>query len=99
VPLVLVVAGIAGGVLALLLQRPVVSILTAFAGAWGIVAGVCHFTGWADIRTGLLAPGLLPAPAPGFFIALGGWFLLGVLGSLVQLRAGGRKRRPAGVRS
>jgi len=52
--LVLVIGGVIGGVFALLMQRTLISILTAFVGAWGVVAGVFQFVGWYDLSVGYL---------------------------------------------
>jgi hypothetical protein len=87
---VLVGAGIAGGVLALLLQRPVISVLTGFSGAALAVAGLFQLLGRYQIPRVPSPEALRPAPGQFLWLALA-WVVLGVAGSLVQL-AGGRKQ-------
>ena len=44
-----VLAAIAGGILTLILERPLISILSALAGAWGIVLGAFRLFGWHHV--------------------------------------------------
>jgi hypothetical protein len=90
--LVIIVAAVVGGVLALLLQRTTVSVLTAFGGAWGAVLGAFHLAGWVTMDAGLRAfDALRPVPTR-LFIVLGCWLVLGIIGSAVQLSGRRRKR-------
>ncbi len=89
--LIRIAAAIIGGILTLLLERMLVSILSAFAGAWGIVFGAFQLLGWYHIAAGARRP---PA-AHGIMIAC--WLALALIGAGVQLRSG--KRRGRGLRA
>jgi hypothetical protein len=80
-------AGIAGGILTLVLERPLVSILSAFAGGLGTAAGTFELLGWYHVAKGVHTP---PANY-GAMIACG--LILGLFGAGVQLRAAGRQGR------
>lgn len=75
--------GLAGGVLALFLQRPVIAFLSAFLGAWWVVAGLFHLGG----RTHLRLPAETDLPMMGL-----SWLVLGIVGFLVQVFASGKKK-------
>lgn len=49
IPLVVLGIGFVGGMIALLIERPVISTATAALGAWLVVAGVLFFLGGADL--------------------------------------------------
>ena len=90
--LVVIVAAILGGLLTLFLQKPAVSVLTAFGGAWGVVAGVFHLVGWYDLQQGFQSfQGLRGTPGH-FLVVIACWLVLGMFGTIAQLAAG-RKRR------
>ncbi len=81
-----VLAAIAGGILTLILERPLVSILSAFAGAWGIVLGAFRLLGWHH------AAGTGKPPANyGMMIAC--WLALALIGAGIQLRTGRKHKR------
>jgi hypothetical protein len=82
-----VLAAIAGGILTLILERPLISILSALAGAWGIVLGAFRLFGW---HHGSAHPQEPPANY-GVMIAL--WLVLGLTGIMVQLRSRHRHKR------
>lgn len=88
---VLVLFGIAGGVLTLLLQRPLVSILTAFAGAWAVAAGVFQLCGWYGAGYGYHELVNLRSSVQHFGWMLALWAALGIAGAIVQLRKHRRK--------
>jgi len=84
--LIRLVAAIAGGILTLVLERTLVSILSALAGAWGITLGAFSLLGWHDVSAA-------PKPSPanyGLMIAC--WLVLGLIGAGVQLRSGRKKK-------
>lgn len=85
--LILGLAGILGGILALLLRRPVLSFLTAFLGSLVAVTGIFSLLK----LTKLLPPGGANLP-----IRALSWIGLGIIGFLVQILPAGRKktRRP-----
>ncbi len=82
-----VLAAIVGGILTLLLERPLVSILSALAGAWGIVLGAFKLFGLSHVSTGVR----MPPANDGLMITC--WLVLGLIGAVVQLRSAGRKNR------
>jgi len=81
------IAAVAGGVLTLVLERPLVSVMSAFAGGWGIVFGAAKLFGWYHVAAGAKAP-----PA-NYGVMIACWLALGLIGAGIQLRAAGRKRR------
>ncbi len=80
--LVRIIAALACGILTLVLERSLVSILSAFAGAWGVIFGAFHLLGWYRG----------PRPSqPGYWAMLACWLVLGLAGSAVQLRTRGKQ--------
>jgi hypothetical protein len=87
--LVRLIAAIAGGILTLVLERTLVSILSALAGGWGITLGAFSLLGWHDVSAGSK-----PSPA-NFGLMIACWLVIGLIGAGVQLRSG-RKKKAAG---
>jgi hypothetical protein len=92
-----IVASAVGAIGAMLLQRYVIIVTTALAGAWTILVGGLTIASTRGVE-GLPVPGdtwiLYPfAPAPGERWVLVGWLALGLVGAIVQLALGGRKKR------
>jgi len=85
-----VLAAIAGGILTLLLERSLVSILSALAGAWGIVLGAFKLLGWHHASAGARMP-----PA-NYGIMIACWLVLALIGVGIQLRSGRRKKKAEG---
>ena len=81
-----VLAAIAGGILTLILERPLISILSALAGAWGIVLGVFRLFGWHHVS----ADSHKPPANYGVMIAC--WLVLGLVGIGIQLRSTHRQK-------
>jgi hypothetical protein len=82
-----VLAAIAGGVLTLILERSLVSILSALAGAWGIVLGAFRLFGWHHVASG---SSKLPA---NYGLMMACWLVLGLIGVWIQLRSSRRRKR------
>jgi len=82
-----VLAAIAGGILTLILERPLISILSALAGAWGMVLGAFRLLGWHHVS----AHPHKPPANYGVMIAL--WLVLGLTGIMVQLRSRHRHKK------
>jgi hypothetical protein len=80
-------AAIAGGVLTLILERPLISALSALAGAWGMVLGAFRLFGWHHVPAGSLKP---PA-SYGVMIAC--WLVIALIGAGIQLRSGHRRKK------
>jgi hypothetical protein len=88
--LIRLLAAVVGGILTLILERPLVSVLSAFAGGWGIVLGASRLLGWHHA-----AGAQKPAASYGLMVAC--WLVLALIGSGIQLRSGvkhGRKPSP-----
>jgi hypothetical protein len=89
---------IVGAISAMILQRYVIVVSTAFGGAWTLLLGALVFAGdrgalRAAERTGGDPWILYPfAPASGAGWVPLAWIVLGVLGTAVQLGVTGRKR-------
>jgi len=89
-PLFLIVPAVLGGVLALVFQKFMVVVSTAFGGSWGVVAGLGYF----------LNSAIDPRDPVGTFRLDGGlrtalvvsWVVLGVLGIFSQLKSTGEAK-------
>jgi hypothetical protein len=97
-PPVLIVIGAAlvGAALAMVVQRYVIIVGTAFGGAWTMIIGVLNAVSTRGI-TRLSSPTevwiLYPQTAPGERWAPLAWLVLGLVGVAVQLRVTGGKRK------
>jgi hypothetical protein len=93
--LVIIVVSIAGAIGAMLLQRYVIIVGTAFGGAWTLMVGVSNLLAIQGI-TGPAATGqvwiLYPATVPGETWAPLAWVALGLVGLAVQLAITSRKK-------
>ncbi len=90
-PIVVILFAIAGALGALSLQRYVIIVGTAFAGAWTLVVGalvMLHPTHAASADEVWLAYPTSPALARGWII--GAWLALAIVGVVVQFRYTGR---------
>jgi len=93
-PLVVVALAILGAVGAMLLQRYVIVVATAFAGAWTVLVGALAIATRGAERASRLGDVwiLYPAsPAPGATWLPIAWIVLGLIGTGVQLGITGRK--------
>jgi hypothetical protein len=91
----IVVASIAGAIGAMLLQRYVIIVGTAFAGAWSVLVGglaVAASRGFLDAARGQVWILYPMTPAPGLPWLPLAWIVLGLVGTGVQLMMTGRKR-------
>jgi hypothetical protein len=93
---VVVVACLVGAITAVALQRYVIIVSTSFGGAWTALVGALALGG--DAAAMAVAGGdlsqLYPlAPANGQIPFAIGWFSLGLLAALVQLRTAPRRRK------
>lgn len=98
-PVAVIIACVLGAIGAMLLQRYVIVVATAFAGAWTIIVGGLTVAAAQGIE-GLPPPGdpwiLYPfTPASGERWVPVAWIALGLVGTIVQLAlgGGGKKRR------
>ena len=81
---IVVIMALIAGVLAAVLQKPMIVIATSFGGAWWAVSGLAAITGAIVVQNlrEILA-GLAGASA-GWLI---GWFVLGIVGVIFQYRS------------
>jgi hypothetical protein len=95
-PIVLIVLAVLGAIAAMVLQRYVIIVATAFGGAWTLMVGL--FAASGDRRAARAAAGgdvwifypMHPAPGQRWVPAV--WMLLGLIGAGVQLLVTSRKR-------
>jgi hypothetical protein len=95
--LVVIGCAILGAIGAMMLQRYVIIVSTAFVGAWTLVLGVLAIAGDAATRAASAGNAwvLYPlTPAPGVWWVPYVWAVLGIVGTVVQLGVTGKKRSP-----
>ncbi|MBI4661532.1 MAG: DUF4203 domain-containing protein [Verrucomicrobia bacterium] len=84
-PVVLLVFVAVGGVIALISQKLMIIVSTAFSGAWSVVLGIAH------IATGAVAPtsfeGLLRPGGRHRVVMILCWLVLGAIGVIYQYRS------------
>jgi hypothetical protein len=97
--IVVILLAISGSVAAMLLQRYVIIVATAFGGAWTVIVGGLAVSGDRSAARAASAGDvwiLYPmTPAPGQRWVPIAWIALGLVGTGVQLGITGRKRRTA----
>jgi hypothetical protein len=91
-PVVVILAAVAGAASAMALQRYVIIIATAFAGAWTLLLSGLPLVDRGQKITGTPEVWLLYPldPAPGRRWVLGAWAVVGLIGVFIQLRFTGR---------
>jgi hypothetical protein len=92
---VIIAASVAGAITAMVLQRYVIVVGTAFSGAWLIIIGAAALMAGAQNRSALTSEVwiLYPlTPAPGQPWVLGAWVVAGLIGVAVQLAFGGKEK-------
>lgn len=93
--LLIIVVSIAGAIGAMLLQRYVIIVGTAFGGAWTLMLGVSNLLARRGLTRGASASDvwiLYPSSVPGERWAPIAWVLLGLMGLAVQLAITSRKK-------
>jgi hypothetical protein len=94
-PFVIVLAAVAGAGAAMMLQRYVIIVTTAFTGAWTLILGGLALT---PLGRGVAGEGgnvwtIYPLdPAPGRRWVLVAWLVIGAVGAAIQLRFPGKRR-------
>jgi hypothetical protein len=91
---VIIAASVAGAITAMVLQRYVIIVGTAFSGAWLMVVGAAALMAGAQNRSALASEVwiLYPlTPAPGQPWVLVAWVIAGLIGVAIQLSFGGKK--------
>jgi hypothetical protein len=95
-PAVVILFSVAGAVLATWLQRYVIILATAFAGAWTLLVGVLAFMGDGGPLKAAASGDIWVAyplnPAPGREWLPWAWVAIGAFGALVQMRWTGGER-------
>jgi len=92
IPVLLIVLGIVGGILAVIFQKAMIILSTAFSGAWSVVTGIAYFLGGGYAWVGL-ADELRRGGWQTIAILLA-WIALGIVGSVVQFRTAPEKPKP-----
>jgi hypothetical protein len=78
---------IVGGIIALIFQKFMIIIATAFSGSWSIVTGVYYFiTGNLELYQMFQHPGNLFIMDINFYILLLNWFILAIIGTIIQYK-------------
>jgi hypothetical protein len=99
-PAVVILFSVAGAVVATWLQRYVIILGTAFAGAWTMIVGALAVMGDSGPLSAAAAGDVWVAyplnPAPGMSWLPWAWFALGAFGTLVQMRWTGGERGRVG---
>lgn len=95
--LVLIAVAIAGAIGAMVLQRYVIVLTTAFGGAWTVLVGGLALSGHGAATRATSGANVWIAypfnPAPGERWVIGAWLVLGLVGTVVQLRMTAKRRR------
>jgi Domain of unknown function (DUF4203) len=94
--LVIVVVALAGAIAAMMLQRYVIIVGTAFLGAWTMIVGVVNLLATRGIVRGASAAEvwiLYPTSTPDERWAPIAWVVLGLVGVAVQLAITGKKKK------
>jgi hypothetical protein len=76
-----VVLALVGGILAVVLQKLMIVIATAFGGSWWVMSGIASLTGAIEMQQLQLAPLGLQEAGTGWLVA---WLVLGIAGMMVQ---------------
>jgi hypothetical protein len=91
-----IIASVAGAIIAMMLQRYVIIVSTAFSGAWTMIVGALAIMGNRAAEHAAAAGNvwiLYPfTPAPGQSWVIVVWFVLGLLGLGVQTGMTGKKK-------
>jgi MFS family permease len=99
-PAVVIIFSVAGAVIATWLQRYVIILGTAFAGAWTMIVGAMAVMGDSGPLKAAAAGDVWVAyplnPAPGMRWVPWAWILIGAFGTLVQMRWTGGDRGRVG---
>ena len=83
---------IVSGLVTLWFRKAFVVASTALTGAWSVLAGVAYLVGDLDLVGALAEPELLRTQGGLYYAVLALWFLIGISGIAVQMRAQ-RKRK------
>jgi hypothetical protein len=91
-PLVFGLSALLGGIMALLLQRPMIIISTAFSGAWLLVIGLASFLKIPfNLLEMLKNPRVVVQQEIYSFVWVVLWLIVGIAGSVIQFKYGGHK--------
>jgi hypothetical protein len=80
------------GIVTVLLERAMVTVLTALAGAWGVALGAFHLARWLDMSRGIAALTPMYVATGRLPYIVGAWLFLALVGMLAQFGQA-RKRR------
>lgn len=85
-----ILVGIVAGVLALAVQRLLITISTAFVGSWAVLAGVAFFWDAFPLEDLLQRPPV-EWSSPRLLLCFAGWIILGAAGTAVQYAHGDKE--------
>lgn len=89
--MILVLAAIIGGLLALVMQKPMLILATAFGGSWLIVRAFAVFKGIDfHIMDMIQQPILLKTRDTQFYILFSAWIVIGLFGAAMQFKLTGK---------
>ncbi len=94
--LLVIAVSIAGALVAMALQKYVIVLATAFGGAWTMVVGALALVTERTVRATERANVWVAYPlnpAPGHWWVAVAWIVLGIAGTLVQLRVTGKNKK------
>jgi hypothetical protein len=80
---IVIFCGLVAGVLAVIFQKLVIVLSTAFEGSWTAISGIAFFVG---LGISPIAFGHSALAAGGALLVLLGWLALGIIGSVVQYK-------------
>jgi hypothetical protein len=93
--ILVVLAAIGGAIAAMRLQRYVIILTTAFGGAWTALVGAFALAGEGRAVAATARGDVWIAyplnPAPGQHWVIAAWIVLGIAGTVVQARKGGKR--------
>ena len=81
------------GLVTLWFRKAFVVASTALTGAWSVLAGVAYFVGDLDLVGALAEPELLRTQGGLYYAVLALWFLIGISGIAVQMRAQWKRKK------
>jgi hypothetical protein len=85
-----IILAIIVGIVAVIFQKFMIIVSTAFGGAWSVVSSL------ASLATGSIAPldpgGLSRLRGATLYVVILGWLVLGVVGAIVQYRSAPKKQ-------
>ena len=94
-PFIVIFAAVAGAASAMALQRYVIIVATAFGGAWTLLLGGLSLTEYGKRLAGRPEVWIIYPfdPSPNRMYVLGAWFILGLIGIIIQFKFTARAQK------